>query len=208
MFCWTWRGSLTMWWCKLYWSKGAYRSWDWKKIVSIGANGGFVFIGCKTNVSMQMKKKLAPYLVVMHYCAHCTNLAIQTFFSLSITDCLEDLLQSFHFLFCKKSQRKCLNCKSLQLSWTPKVTKSCKLLKFARFSCCLHANGLWLNTKPSLQRCQRIKLKMKLQDPIWKSSWIWNSFFDSIKFYHFLSWFTPWSSMLKGGMYRFVILLR
>jgi hypothetical protein len=72
------------------------------------------------------------------------------------------LLQSFHFFFCKKSQRKCLSCRSLQLFWTPKATKSCKILKPTRFPCCLHSSGLWLNTKPSLQRCQRIKLKMKL----------------------------------------------
>ncbi len=51
-----------------------------------------MFVGCKTNVLVQMKEKLAPYLVVVHCCAHRTNLAIQTFFSLSIMHYLEDLL--------------------------------------------------------------------------------------------------------------------
>ncbi len=51
-----------------------------------------MFVGCRFSVSMQMKEKLAPYLVVLHCCAHRTNLAIQTFFSLSIMHRLEDLL--------------------------------------------------------------------------------------------------------------------
>jgi hypothetical protein len=49
-----------------------------------------VFVGC--SVLVQMKEKLAPYLVVVHCCAHCTNLTIQFIFSLSIVRHLEDLL--------------------------------------------------------------------------------------------------------------------
>ncbi len=63
-----------------------------KKLVSIRVNGGSMFVGCKTSVLMHMKEKLAPYLVAMHCCAHCTNLAIQTFSSLSIVHRVEDLL--------------------------------------------------------------------------------------------------------------------
>jgi hypothetical protein len=63
-----------------------------KKLVSIRINGGSMFVGCKTSVSVQMKEKLAPYLVVVHCCAHYTNLAIQTFSSLSIVHRLEDSL--------------------------------------------------------------------------------------------------------------------
>jgi hypothetical protein len=63
-----------------------------KKMVSIGANGGSMFSRYRTGVLMQMKEKLAPYLVVVHCCAHHTNLTIQTFSSLSIVHCLEDLL--------------------------------------------------------------------------------------------------------------------
>jgi hypothetical protein len=70
-----------------------------KNLVSIGTNGGSMFVGCKISVLMQMKDKLAPYLVVMHCCAHCTNLAIQTLSSLSIMHHLEDLLQSLHAYF-------------------------------------------------------------------------------------------------------------
>jgi hypothetical protein len=61
-------------------------------MVSIRVNGGSMFVGCKTSESMQMKEKLAPYLVVVHCCAHCTNLAIQTLSSLSRVHRLEDLL--------------------------------------------------------------------------------------------------------------------
>jgi hypothetical protein len=39
-----------------------------------------MFARCRTGVLMQMKNKLTPYLVAMCYCAHCINLAIQTFF--------------------------------------------------------------------------------------------------------------------------------
>ncbi len=63
-----------------------------KKLVSIKVNGGSMFVGCRTSVSMQMKEKLAPYLVAVHCCAHCTNLAIQTLSSLSIVHHMEDLL--------------------------------------------------------------------------------------------------------------------
>jgi hypothetical protein len=63
-----------------------------KKLVSIKANGGFMFVGCRISVSMQMKEKSAPYLVAMHCCAHHTNLATQALSSLSIVHYLEDLL--------------------------------------------------------------------------------------------------------------------
>jgi len=76
-----------------------------KKLVSIGANGGSMFTRCRTSVSMQMKEKLAPYLVVMHCCAHHTNLTIQTFYFLSIMHCLEDLLQSLHSYFTRNLKR-------------------------------------------------------------------------------------------------------
>jgi hypothetical protein len=51
-----------------------------KKLTSIGTNCGYMFTRCRIGVLMQMKKKLTPYLVAMRYCAHCINLAIQTFF--------------------------------------------------------------------------------------------------------------------------------
>jgi hypothetical protein len=75
-----------------------------KKLVSIGTDGEFMFVGSKIGVLMQMKDKLALYLVAVQCCTHCTNLAIQTFFFLSIVHRLEDLLQSLHHCFCKKSQ--------------------------------------------------------------------------------------------------------
>jgi hypothetical protein len=54
---------------------------------------------------VQMKEKLALYLVAMRCCAHCTNLAIQTLSSLSIVHHLEDLLQSFDSYFVRNPKR-------------------------------------------------------------------------------------------------------
>ncbi len=76
-----------------------------KKLVSIGANGGSMFTRCRTGVLVQMKEKLVPYLVVVHCCAHPTNLTIQTFFFLPIVHRLEDLLQSLHSYFARSLKR-------------------------------------------------------------------------------------------------------
>jgi len=76
-----------------------------KKLISIGTNVGSMFAGCRIGVLVQMKEKLAPYLVAMQCCAHSTNLAIQTFSSLSIVHRLEDLLQSLHYYFAKSPKK-------------------------------------------------------------------------------------------------------
>jgi len=76
-----------------------------KKSISIGTDGGFVFVGCKIGVLVQMKEKLAPYSVAMQCCAHCTNSAIQTFYYLSIMHRLEYLLQSFDSYFARSPKR-------------------------------------------------------------------------------------------------------
>jgi hypothetical protein len=55
-----------------------------KKLFFIGVYDGSIFYGCKIEVSMQLKDKLTPYLVVVCYCAHHINLVIQTLSSLSI----------------------------------------------------------------------------------------------------------------------------
>lgn len=55
-----------------------------RKLVFIGVNGGSIFYGCKIGLSMQLKDKLTPYLVVVYCCAHHINLVVQTLSSLSI----------------------------------------------------------------------------------------------------------------------------
>lgn len=45
--------------------KGVTKAKIGKKLVSIGANGGFVFARCKSGIVMQLKENLAPYLVAM-----------------------------------------------------------------------------------------------------------------------------------------------
>lgn len=96
-----------------------------KQLVSIGTNDGSMFVGCKTCVLVQMKKKLDPYLVAMQCCAHCTNFAIQTLFLLSIVHHLEDLLQSLHSYFVR-SPKKVLE---LQKLTTLLNTKGNKILQ-------------------------------------------------------------------------------
>jgi hypothetical protein len=123
-----------------------------KKLVSIGTNGGSMFAGCKIGVLVQMKEKLALYLVAMRCCAHCTNLTIQTFSSLSKCTIWKICCNPFIPIL-QEVPRKCLSCRNLQLFWTPKVIKSCGMLKPVGFPCCLHASKLQLNTRPSLQRC-------------------------------------------------------
>jgi hypothetical protein len=100
-----------------------------KKLVSIGTNGGFMFVRCRIGVLVQMKEKLAPYLVAVQCCAHCTNLAIQTFSSLSIEHHLEDLLQSLHSYFARSPKRvlelqklvTLLNTKGNKILWNVKT---------------------------------------------------------------------------------------
>jgi hypothetical protein len=100
-----------------------------KNLVSIGTNGGSMFVGCKIGVLMQMKEKLAPYLAVVHCCAHCTNLAIQTLSFLSIVHHLEDLLQSLHAYFARSPKKvfelqkltTLLNTKGNKILWNVKT---------------------------------------------------------------------------------------
>jgi iron only hydrogenase large subunit-like protein len=84
-----------------------------------------MFVGCRIGVLMEMKEKLAPHLVAKQCCAHCTNLAIQAFSSLSIMHHLEDLLQSLHFYF-SRSPKKVLE---LQKLATILNTKGNKILQ-------------------------------------------------------------------------------
>jgi hypothetical protein len=78
---------------------------------------------------MKMNEKLAPYLVVVQFCAHCTNLAIQTFSFLSIMHSLENLLQSFHAYFARSPKRvlelqklrTLLNTKGNKILWNVKT---------------------------------------------------------------------------------------
>lgn len=83
-----------------------------RKLVSIEASG-YILIECRIRVSVQLKENLAPYLMVLHCCVHCTNLAIQIFY---IMQCMQYLLQSFHSYFARSK-------KSLELLSTLLDTK-------------------------------------------------------------------------------------
>jgi hypothetical protein len=114
-----------------------------RKLVSIEASG-FVLVECRIRVSMQLKENFAPYLMVVHCCVHCTNLTIQTFY----TQCNVWNICYNPSTPIMQEVPRALSC--IQLSWTPKVIKLCEMLKLLEFLCCLYANGLWLNTRPSL----------------------------------------------------------
>ena len=46
-----------------------------ERLVCFGADGDFVFQGCNTKVTVQLKKYNAPYIFGIHCMAHRTNLA-------------------------------------------------------------------------------------------------------------------------------------
>jgi hypothetical protein len=110
-----------------------------RKLVSIEASGS-ILVECIIRVSMQLEDNFAPYFDGVHCCVHCTNLVIQTFY---IMQCMEYLLQSSTPIL--QEVPRALNC--FQVSWTPNVIQFCEMLKLLKFLC---ANGLWLNTRPSL----------------------------------------------------------
>jgi len=52
---------------------------DWRlyfnKFLGFGLDGASVMVGSRTGVATQSKKKVNPYLIVVHYVAHMTNFA-------------------------------------------------------------------------------------------------------------------------------------
>jgi hypothetical protein len=164
MFCWNW-GSLMVLllktstkWCWHFVDSGWLIKIEIKeKFASIGIDDGSLFVGCRTSVYVQLKEKVALFLVVVHYCAHHTNLAIQVLFIMH----LEDVLQlGTHIL--PKVPKKCLSYRSFSLSLTPKVIKFCRTSKLARFPYCLLASRLCWSIRPSLWKCGKIRLKMEV----------------------------------------------
>ncbi len=50
-----------------------------KKLISFGSDGVTVFIGVHIGVTTQICKKVAPFMLVVHYVAHQTNMVMQIF---------------------------------------------------------------------------------------------------------------------------------
>ncbi len=74
------------------------------KLVYIKVDNGSMFARCITSVFMQLKDKLAPLLVVVHCCAHHTNLANQVLFTMAIMQHLGRSILVFALLFFFTSQ--------------------------------------------------------------------------------------------------------
>lgn len=57
----------------LNWYGGLVDSVVAKKLMCFGANGMSVFQGSKSSVTQQLKEHDAPFMLEVHYMAHCTN---------------------------------------------------------------------------------------------------------------------------------------
>ncbi len=74
------------------------------------------------------RTKWLLFLVLVHCCAHKINFVVKSLSTLSIMQALENLLQSFHSYFVEVT-KKCLSCKSCELSWTLKIKKRSSNIK-------------------------------------------------------------------------------
>ncbi len=68
-------------------------------LVCFGANEITIFQGLKFGVTTQLMHKHAPFVSGVHFMAHCTNLAIQTFSGLTLVAKIETLLVGMYNFF-------------------------------------------------------------------------------------------------------------
>jgi hypothetical protein len=66
-----------------------------------------MFIGLQTGVAIQLKSKVAPFMIALHCMAHQTNVAMQTLFIQPLVGKLEGLLQIMHTYFSSSSKDIC-----------------------------------------------------------------------------------------------------
>ncbi len=69
------------------------------KLVCFEANGITIFHNVKNGVMTQLMQKYVPFMSGGHYMAHCTNLVVQTFNSLSLVSKIEFLFASMYNYF-------------------------------------------------------------------------------------------------------------
>lgn len=69
------------------------------KLVNMGCNGTSVFQGYQTNMTLQFKEKVTPFLSGVHYFAHETNLVVVTLLDLDLVCQLEGILQNMYAFF-------------------------------------------------------------------------------------------------------------
>jgi hypothetical protein len=69
------------------------------KLVNVGCNGTSVFQGHRTNMTLQFKEKVTPFLNGVHCFAHETNLVMLTLSNLDLVCQLEGILQNMYAFF-------------------------------------------------------------------------------------------------------------
>ncbi len=69
------------------------------KLVNMGCNGTSVFQGHQTNMTLQFKGKVTPFLNGVHCFAHETNLVLVTLLNINLVCWLEGILQNMYEIF-------------------------------------------------------------------------------------------------------------
>jgi hypothetical protein len=112
------------------------------KLLCFGADGVSAFQGKRTGVTVQIKKKFAPFSTGVHYHAHKINLAVKTLSQLSIFHSIEEVMRVAYSYF-SHSPKKFDEYKS----WASTIdTKALKLLK--------NVTTRWLSLLEPMRRLQ------------------------------------------------------
>ena len=80
----------------LSWHGGLADNTIAKRLVYFGADGVFVFQGCRSGVIQQLKDQDAPFMLGVHCMAHHTNLVVKPLSNLPIVSKLETLYQALY----------------------------------------------------------------------------------------------------------------
>jgi hypothetical protein len=70
-----------------------------KKLISFSFDGVTIFIGVHIGVTTQICEKVAPFMLIVHYVAHQTNMVMQTLSNQPLVQNLKRLLQSIYTYF-------------------------------------------------------------------------------------------------------------
>ena len=75
------------------------------RLVCFEADGASVFQGCRSGIMQQLRDQDAPFLLGVHYMAHCTNLAMEPLSNLHVVSKLESLCQNLYTYFTMSSKK-------------------------------------------------------------------------------------------------------
>jgi hypothetical protein len=69
------------------------------KLVYFGVHGVNTFQGLKSRITVQIQCQYVPFIMVVHFMAHGTNLTMQTLSNLSLASHIDGHLQSLYYFF-------------------------------------------------------------------------------------------------------------